>query len=370
QGAPACTGSALCSVLANLAMNETFRGSFAEPFLSKSAGSGGRTSTVAAALVLVAGDTKADRSEARTVALAALVNALQAATFSAGGLSLALATLSLGGEDRARYAPPLVAARSAGLLARLSPHPGALEAMVCPGVFDRIVQATVRSSTLGGDLYTPTAPAHHKEDTTVDASMASAAKTAAHAIERENLVRTLGSILRSKAPPTPPAAGYRTHAAASPAPSSNVPAPLVVVAKDSRAYLVDYAEKAKLAAALVSFLPPAREDGVEGVTAASAPLRPEWRAPPAVTANVCACLLHLLDSEPSGHIAKQVVGAGGIPRLVSLFANSGVEGGGLSARTNAAICLAKLAREPLHKQMIAELRGMEMLVQAGSGLAA
>lgn len=39
-------------------MNEKFRGSFAEPFLPRSAGSGGRASTVAAVLVLVAGDTK------------------------------------------------------------------------------------------------------------------------------------------------------------------------------------------------------------------------------------------------------------------------------------------------------------------------
>lgn len=46
-----------------------------------------------------------------------------------------------------------------------------------------------------------------------------------------------------------------------------------------------------------------------------------------------------------------MVAAGGIPRLVSLFANSGAEGGAKSARTNAAICLAKLAREPRHKEV-------------------
>lgn len=168
-------------------------------------------------------------------------------------------------------------------------------------------KATVRSSTLGGDLYTPAVPAPNKEDATVDAATSSAAETAAYAIERENLVRTLGSILRPKPTPTPPAAGDSKHMPPPPAPSSNVPAPGVVVTKDAKAYLVATAETAKLAAALVSFLPPAREDGAQGVTAASAPMRPEWRAPPAVTANVCVCLLHLLDGERCGIIADQVM---------------------------------------------------------------
>lgn len=65
---------------------------------------------------------------------------MQAATFSAGGLALALATLSLEGDQRTRYVPPLVAARSAGLLARLCSLPAALEAMARPGAVDRIVR--------------------------------------------------------------------------------------------------------------------------------------------------------------------------------------------------------------------------------------
>lgn len=65
---------------------------------------------------------------------------MQTATLAAGGLALALATLSLEGEQRALYVPPLVAARSAGLLARLSPLPAALGAMTRPGVIDRIIQ--------------------------------------------------------------------------------------------------------------------------------------------------------------------------------------------------------------------------------------
>ncbi|CAM9363301.1 unnamed protein product [Ectocarpus fasciculatus] len=378
KGAPASTGIALCSVLANLAMNEEFRESFAKPYLSTSAGAGvdaAGVSTVAAVLVLVARDMKADRSEARSAALAALVNAclhnhsVQKATLAAGGLAFALATLSLEGKDRVLHVPPLVAARSAGLLARLSPLPEALEAMSRPGVVDRIIQATVRSSTLGGDLYTTVTPAKSAGDAADDLAAAvateAAATSVANATERENLVRVLGSILRSK-PPTHTAACYDARTLGSPAPSSNVPG--VTTTKDAKDKVIATAGQLKLAEALISFLPPAREDGMEGVTSTSVSLRPKWLAPPAVTGNVCVCLLHLLDGEGSRHIATQIVDAGGIPRLVSLFANSGGEGGALSARTNAAICLAKLARDPMHKQMIADLRGMEMLVQAGSGL--
>eukprot|EP00752_Nemacystus_decipiens_P002264 g2145.t1 len=384
QGAPASTGCALCGVLANLATHEEFRGSFANPFspgatAAAGSGNGGKASTVAGVLVLVAGDTTAERSEARVVALAALVNAclrkasVQAATFSAGGLALALATLSLEGDQRARFVPPLLAARSAGLLARLCALPAALEAMARPGAVDRIVRAIVRSSSLGGNLLDgPAPPASHPNDAAAaesDPVEAVAATAAARVNERENLVRTLGSILRSKPPTSNPAAGDGVRKVGPAAPSSNVPpaaaAVAAVVPGGARAHLLAAAESLGLAGALVSFLPPARRDGAEGVTIASVALRPEWCAPAAVTANACVCLLHLLDGELAGCIAEQVVAADGIPRLISLFANSGGEGGALSARTNAAICLAKLAREPRHKKMIADLRGMEMLVQAG-----
>ncbi|CBN78097.1 hypothetical protein Esi_0095_0048 [Ectocarpus siliculosus] len=318
---------------------------------------------------------QAGRSEARSVALAALVNAclhnhsVQKATLAAGGLAFALATLSLEGKDRVLHVPPLVAARSAGLLARLSPLPEALEAMARPGVVDRIIQATVRSSTLGGDLYTNATRAKRVDDAADDLAAAAeteaAATSAANAAERENLVRVLGSILRSK-PPVHTAACDDARRLGSPAPSSNVPG--VTTTNDGKDKIVTTARQLKLAEALISFLPPAREDGTEGVTTTSVSLRPKWLAPPAVTGNVCVCLLHLLNGEGSGHIATQIVDAGGIPRLISLFANSGGEGGALSARTNAAICLAKLARDPMHKQMIADLRGMEMLVQVGAGL--
>ena len=69
---------------------------------------------------------------------------VQAATVSAGGLALALAVLSLVHEERARHAPPLVSARSAGLLARLSTLPEALAVMVRPGVIDRIIEVRSR----------------------------------------------------------------------------------------------------------------------------------------------------------------------------------------------------------------------------------
>lgn len=181
--------------------------------------------------------------------------------------------------------------------------------------FPHLSQATVRSSTLGGDLFTTTTAAgaalvvlsdSAAEDDPAAAAAAAAATTAAYITERENLVRTLGSILRSKPYSTPPAADLdMSKVGAPPAPSSNVPE--VVVTKHAKAYFVATAVKLKLAEALVSFLPPAREDGVEGVTKASVALRPEWRAPPAVTANACACLLHLLDGELSGRITEQVI---------------------------------------------------------------
>lgn len=64
---------------------------------------------------------------------------VQAATLCAGGLTLALAILSLEGDERKRHVPLLVSARSARLMARLSAHPLALEAMARPGVIERIV---------------------------------------------------------------------------------------------------------------------------------------------------------------------------------------------------------------------------------------
>lgn len=96
--------------------------------------------------------------------------------------------------------------------------------------------------------------------------------------------------------------------AGSPAPSSNVPPAAAATAQEARAYLVATAAELELAGALVSFLPPAREDGLEGVTIASVSRRPEWCAPPTITANVCVCLLHLLDGEHSSRIANQVCG--------------------------------------------------------------
>ena len=59
--------------------------------------------------------------------------------------------------------------------------------------------------------------------------------------------------------------------------------------------------------------------------------------------------------------AAGVSGDGGIERLLCLYANS--EDG--PVRKNVAICVAKLAKQPELKQRITELRGMEMLTQAG-----
>ena len=191
----------------------------------------------------------------------------------------------------------------------------------------------MRSSALGGNLFDASAvPAmSHPNDAAAeesDLAEAAASMAAAQVTERENLVRTLGSILRSKPTPTSaPGDGARKVGSAA-APSSNVPS--AVVPEDAKAHLVAAAEKLELAGALVSFLPPARSDGAEGVTVASVALRPEWCAPPAVTANVCVCLLHLLDGELSGRIAEQVrAWAGSHVFRVVLFALLCAEGRGV-----------------------------------------
>ena len=191
----------------------------------------------------------------------------------------------------------------------------------------------MRSSALGGNLFDASAvPAmSHPNDAAAeesDLAEAAASMAAAQVTERENLIRTLGSILRSKPTPTSaPGDGARKVGSAA-APSSNVPS--AVVPEDAKAHLVAAAEKLELAGALVAFLPPARSDGAEGVTVASVALRPEWCAPPAVTANVCVCLLHLLDGELSGRIAEQVrAWAGSHVFRVVLFALLCAEGRGV-----------------------------------------
>lgn len=121
------------------------------------------------------------------------------------------------------------------------------------------------------------------------------------ATEREHLVRTLASVLHSAA-----ASQTRRGAAktGSPAPSSNVQDKHTE--RTGEEHLAKAAERLELAGALVSFLPPARRDGLQGVTGDSVALRPDWCAPSTVTANVCSCLLHLLGGKETGAIAKQV----------------------------------------------------------------
>lgn len=72
------------------------------------------------------------------------IGRVQEETLSAGGLALALAHLSLEGDERSRNVPPLVAARSASLLARLCTHQAALESMARLPLLERIIQARRR----------------------------------------------------------------------------------------------------------------------------------------------------------------------------------------------------------------------------------
>ncbi|CAM9377994.1 unnamed protein product, partial [Choristocarpus tenellus] len=66
-------------------------------------------------------------------------------------------------------------------------------------------------------------------------------------------------------------------------------------------------------------------------------------------------------------VTSQVIQNSIIPRLVCLFANSGPPAP-ITVRKNAAICMARLGKIPDHKQVLTELRGMEMIVQTGTGL--
>lgn len=151
----------------------------------------------------------------------------------------------------------------------------------------------MRSAQLGGNLYTVPNPTSGGD--TANEPAANAAAT-----ERENLVRTLAFILN---PNTVAAPAEGIGKVGSPAPSSNVNK---TVGEGARHFIAATVQKLKLAEALVSFLPPPREERSEGVTTESVALKPEWCAPPAVTVNVCGCLLHLLGAESSGHIAEQV----------------------------------------------------------------
>ena len=69
---------------------------------------------------------------------------VQSATLRAGGLELSVAVLSLEGDQRKRYVPPMLAERSSRLLARLSAYPPAVEAMVKSEVVDRIMKVNGR----------------------------------------------------------------------------------------------------------------------------------------------------------------------------------------------------------------------------------
>lgn len=192
-------------------------------------------------------------------------------------------------------------------------------------------QAIVRSASLGGNLYSNASGNTRSSPTS----------TVAASIERENLVRVLATILRASS-----ASSVRRTASEGVgmrSPSSNVQdnsdtqenavglskksirnTPVCVGeggvaagqfeppqrrehSEEVVRYAVKAAEHQDLAQALIHFLPPARSDGVHGITKFSVSLIPEWSAPPSLTANVCGCLLHLLgDSSAGEKVATQV----------------------------------------------------------------
>lgn len=158
----------------------------------------------------------------------------------------------------------------------------------------------MRSARLGGNIYAKSAELPN----------------AADAVERENLVRVMASILHSL--PSPREAVKSPAKQMMRAPSSHLhrrttsastrtgllPAQEGVGDTDEAhstrmQSVLEEARSQGLAGALVCFLPPAREDGPDGVTRHSVALHPEWKAPPGVTANVCSCLLHLMGGASS-----------------------------------------------------------------------
>lgn len=181
-----------------------------------------------------------------------------------------------------------------------------------------LLQATVRSAALGGNIYeaigigdsngTTTTNTATTITTVINSNINSTTTTYNNnnAAEREHLVRTLACILHSAAASQRGGVAVKTG---SPTPSSNVQDRPIGGAEAG--HLAKVAERLELAVSLVSFLPPAREDGLEGVTKDSVALRPQWCAPSTVTANVCSCLLNLLGGERSVAISEQVCSAGG-----------------------------------------------------------
>lgn len=182
-------------------------------------------------------------------------------------------------------------------------------------------QATVRSAALGGNLYEATGSGEADNLSTPATTITTVTdsntgnnistngiivNTTNNATEREHLVRTLASILHTAAAPQTRRGTAKTGSLA---PSSNVQDKHTIRAAED--HLGKVTERLQLAGALVSFLPPARQDGLQGVTRDSVALRPYWCAPSTVTANVCSCLLHLLGGESTGAIAKQVCQAWG-----------------------------------------------------------
>lgn len=186
------------------------------------------------------------------------------------------------------------------------------------------LQATVRSAALGGNIYTTVVSGDNNKVTTIAATGMAAA-----VIEREHLVRTLASILRNATksklagsqnlmPGTSAVAAPSCHV---PATSTSIHSPACGRTSERKAseprtlksaggvvwQVVDIAERQRLGSALVGLLPPARKDGLDGVTRDSVALRPEWSAPSSLAANVCGCLLHLLGGSGADTVMAQVI---------------------------------------------------------------
>ncbi|CAM9250033.1 unnamed protein product [Chrysoparadoxa australica] len=296
---------AICGALANLGLHERGRAALSE--LQQ------EPSVVSALLGAVRSPRSTD--QARSLALAALMNAcvepsgaFRASVHELGGVTLLLATLAVP-EERMQAE---TRSRVAGALYRVMGFASAVRAVAAPRAFRVVLQALKGASTATG-----TQRLKQEKGPINDL--------------REHLIRIIASVLKLSE--------LRTAA------------------------LMDEIKKAGTIQCLLHLLPPARRDALAGkVTRDTVALAPEWRVSEALGANICSCLIHLLDDLASPAV-QQIALSGGIEQLLSLFANSST-----AVRKNAAVCIAKMARHADWKGRIEELRGIEMLLETSKSI--
>lgn len=305
-----------CGILANLSLSTDLRKQYGE-------GEG----IVVSTLTKVAIDERLDM-DARALSLAALVNCCagdsQSATecrtacHNTGATHALISTLSQSNDSLSKgQVEVTVRLRMLSLLGRLTAHPPALQILSETKTFGVLCDAVRASADRGVTaVYS-------------DPGIASAIEE-----ERGHLVRIFAATLRC-----------------------------VAQNGDESANLARQAVFSGTVSALVSMLPPPKTGYGGVVSSESIALRPAWSPPPSLAGNICGALLQLaVHPEAAEQIVKGSGGTDGLERLLCQFACSGGNTQAeISTRKNCGICLARLAKDPLVRARMDELRGMEML---------